>query len=109
MEGGAALVQDASAARKDSEEAGYGDAVGDGHVAGEGHVAEVQRGAAFVQDAGPAALDVALDKAMRDRQTGNRHGGPTADVEDPAGSIAADAQFLRAQALDVQVLGDRQL
>ena len=107
VEAGAALVQDTAPARNGTVAGGNG--VGDGHIAGEGHGAEVQGGTAFVQDATPAALDVPLDKAIRDRQAGDGHSRPASEVKDPAGGIAANGQFLRAQPLDVQVLGDRQL
>src|SRR5262249_50135099 len=83
-----------------------------GLVVAEDVVVEVDGGAGLVHDAAAALLGGigrALGAAVGDGQTGDGHGRPALDVEDPTGVVAADGQLVGAQPLDVQVLGDSQL
>src|SRR5262249_26081835 len=66
-------------------------------VVGEDVVGEVQGAAAIQDGAAPAAagilpLDVPVAQAVRDGQSVDGDGDPTADVEDAVGVVAADGQ-----------------
>jgi hypothetical protein len=74
-------------------------------IVGERQGAEVQDRATRAGQNGRAAVG----QAVGHRQPGDGHGRAGADVEDPAGVVAADSQLIGTQPLDVQALGDGQL
>ena len=53
--------------------------------------------------------ELPLARPSRHRHPGDGHGHAAADVEDPAGVVAADGQSVRARAVDGQVVRDAQL
>src|SRR5262249_2953570 len=73
-------------------------------VVGERQVAQIQDRAAVTGEDGRAAIG----EAVGHRHPGDGDGQAGADVEDPAGVVAADGQLVRARSFDVQVLGDGQ-
>ncbi len=75
-------------------------------IVGHDVLGERQR-AVPVQDG--AAAVVGHDEAVGDGQAGDGRRHAAADVEDPAGTAAADGQSAGPGAFDVQVLGDGQL
>src|SRR5262249_14956327 len=109
-DGGLALVEQAAA--EDVHRVGGGG----GLVVGQGILIEGQGGTGLVEDAGPAetgdrgaGLVVPGDTAVGDRQAGDAHRGVVADVEDPAGVVAADGQGVGARPIDHQAVGDGDL
>src|SRR5439155_11166727 len=80
-DGGTALVQQAAAEDIDG--------VGGGRrgVAGQDIPLEGQAGPGLIEDTAPA--EAADGRPVGDAQAGQDHGRPVADVEDPAGRIAA--------------------
>src|SRR5262249_12395978 len=82
-----------------------------GHdVVGQGEGARVEDAAALPHGGGGAEGDGAraLGQAVRDGQAGDGHRVPGGDVEDLGGVGPRDGELVGAEALDGQVLGDRQ-
>ncbi len=123
-DGGSTLVE--QTATKDVDHVGGG---GCGVVV-QGTVEEGQAGPGLVEDAAPSEAAIGLIVGHRtvgenqtagvidaatcqglpvgDGQAANGHARQAADVEDPAGGMAADGQLAGAGAFDVEVLGDFQ-
>src|SRR5262249_38354971 len=75
------------------------------NVVGERQAAEIQDPAADAGENGRAAIG----QAVRHRHPGEGDGHAGTDVEDPAGTTAANGELLRARSFDVQAFADGQL
>jgi hypothetical protein len=90
---GAGIVEDRAAAEATR-----------GLIVGQGDTSEGQVRAGLIQDGASV-----VGQSIGDGQVRDGHGHAATDVEDPARGIAADGQFVGAEALDIQALGEGQL